>query len=78
MLGRKSYTQEELDRAKTAIDRQLAAYEKLVNANDSATSDPEVTAALDAFEPLFLNPRARPLFRPQAPHGHRQGRQATQ
>jgi hypothetical protein len=30
MLGRKDYTQERLDHAKTAIDRQLAAYEELV------------------------------------------------
>ena len=28
MLGRKNYTQEELDSCKTAVDRQLAAYER--------------------------------------------------
>jgi hypothetical protein len=55
MLGRKTYTQEELDHARAAIDRQLAAYKKLVKAIDSATSDPEVAPALEAFEPLFFS-----------------------
>jgi hypothetical protein len=55
MLGRKTYTQEELDNARTAIDQQLAAYKKLVKAIDGATSDPKVRSALDAFEPLFFN-----------------------
>ena len=39
MLGRKNYTQEELDQAKKAIAQQLAAYKKLVKAVDGATSD---------------------------------------
>jgi hypothetical protein len=53
MLGRKNYTQEELDHAKTAIDQQLAAYKMLVKAvDDAAPSDPKVTSALEAFEPL--------------------------
>jgi F420-0:gamma-glutamyl ligase len=30
MLGRKDYTKEELDHAKTAVAQQLAAYKKLV------------------------------------------------
>jgi hypothetical protein len=55
MFGRKDYTREELDHARTAIDRQLAAYKKLVKAVDSAPSDPTVTSALEAFEPLFFN-----------------------
>ena len=55
MLGRKNYTQDELDHAKTAVDQQLAAYKKLVKAIDSATSEPKVTSALKAFEPLFFN-----------------------
>jgi hypothetical protein len=54
MLGRKDYTKEELDHATSAINRQLAAYKKLAKAVD-ATSDPRTTAALEAFEPLFLN-----------------------
>ena len=54
MLGRKTYTPEELDDARTALDRQLAAYDALVEALDGATSDPKVAAALAEFEPLFL------------------------
>lgn len=54
MLGRKNYTQEEIGHAKTAVAQQLAAYKKLVKAIDSATSDPKVTSALEAFEPLFF------------------------
>ena len=55
MLGRKSYTQEELDHARTAIDEQLAAYRKLVEAIDDGAPDPRVTSALEAFEPLLFN-----------------------
>jgi len=54
MLGRKNYTQAEYDYAKKAIDQQLAAYKKLVKAVDAA-GDPKATAALEGFEPLFLN-----------------------
>jgi hypothetical protein len=54
MLDRKTYTPEELDDARTALDRQLAAYDALVEALDGATSDPKVAAALAEFEPLFL------------------------
>jgi hypothetical protein len=53
MLGRKNYTPEELDHAETAVDRQVAAYKDLVKAID--TSDPEVAAALEEFEPLLFN-----------------------
>ena len=57
MLGRNSYTHEELDHAKTAIGQQLRAYKKLVKAID-ATSDGATKGAakeaLDEFEPLFL------------------------
>ena len=55
MLGRKDYTQEELDHARRAVDQQLAAYKKLVKAVNAATSDPKVASALESFEPLFLN-----------------------
>jgi hypothetical protein len=55
MLGRKDYTKEELDHAKTAVAQQLAAYKKLVRAIDSAISESKVTSALEAFEPLFFN-----------------------
>jgi hypothetical protein len=56
MLGRKTYTPEELAHAQTAIDQQLAAYRQLREAIDgTAAADPRVAAALDAFEPLFCN-----------------------
>jgi hypothetical protein len=55
MLGRKTYTQEELDHAAAAVAAQLAAYERLVAAVDAAGADPEVKAALDAFEPHLFN-----------------------
>jgi hypothetical protein len=54
MLGRKNYRQDELDQAKAAVDKQLAAYKNLVKAVGD-TSDPKAKAALEAFEPLFLN-----------------------
>jgi hypothetical protein len=44
MLGRKTYTQEELDSARKAMAEQLAAYEAI-----------ERTPPLEAFEPLFFN-----------------------
>jgi hypothetical protein len=62
MLGRKTYTPEELDNATTAIDRQLAAYKKLVKVID--TSDPKVAAALADFEPLVFNNLTLALDRP--------------
>lgn len=51
MLGRNAYTQEELDQARSAVGRQVAAYRKLVKATD----DPAAAAALVPFEPLFFN-----------------------
>ena len=54
MLGRKDYTKDEVDHARRAVDRQLAAYKKLVKASDGATSDAKVVAARAAFEPLFF------------------------
>ena len=55
MLGRNSYTQAEYDHARKAVDQQLAAYKKLVKAIDGAGPDAKVAAALEGFEPLFLN-----------------------
>jgi hypothetical protein len=55
MLGRKDYTQEELDQATSAVKQQLAAYRKLVKALDGSRADPKVEAALEAFEPLLFN-----------------------
>ena len=37
MLGRKSYTREELNHARSAFEIQLAAYEKLVGACEATT-----------------------------------------
>src|SRR4051812_33586324 len=56
MLGRKSYTPEELHHARTAIGRQLAAYDALVAAVGDATSeDPKVAAVPAEFDPLPLD-----------------------
>lgn len=55
MLGRKEYTQEELDRAKSAVNRLQTAYRKLVEALDGAGKDQRVAAALAVFEPLLFN-----------------------
>ncbi len=54
MLGRKNYKQEELDQCKEAIQKQLAAYNRLVKAIDG-TAGKKVASALTAFEPLFFN-----------------------
>ncbi len=55
MLGRKTYTQEELDHARAAVDQQLAVYRTLVEALGGTAAGPEVASALEAFEPLFFN-----------------------
>lgn len=47
MLGRKSYTQEELNNCKTAVQQQLSAYQKLVGEL--------VQKDLKEFESLFFN-----------------------
>src|SRR3954462_2909665 len=61
MLGRKTYTQQELDHARTTIDQQLAAYDELAKA---ATSDRAAKAALGAFEPHVFNNMVLALDRP--------------
>src|ERR1700730_3375134 len=55
MLGRKTYTQEELDHSKAALDQQLAAYRKLVRGVAGTTTHTKVTSALESFEALFFN-----------------------
>jgi hypothetical protein len=55
MLGRKDYRQDELDQARAAVEQQLAAYRQLVEAIGEATPNADARAALEAFEPLFLN-----------------------
>jgi hypothetical protein len=54
MLGRKTYTQQEFDGARAAIDEQLAAYAQLVEAIGGPSPDSAASMALDAFEPLFF------------------------
>jgi hypothetical protein len=64
MLGRKNYTRKEFDDSKAEVDRQIAAYKKLVKAVDNATSDKKVGSALDAFAPLFFKNMVLVLDRP--------------
>jgi hypothetical protein len=49
MLGRKTYTREELDHGRSTIADQLAAYDRLV------TAVPTGTTAVDEFEWRFFN-----------------------
>ncbi|MDX6568156.1 MAG: hypothetical protein QOH15_734 [Gaiellales bacterium] len=63
MLGRKDYTPEELAQARSAVEQQLAVYRQLVEAVDSSPPSPELTAALEALEPLFFNNMAIVLDR---------------
>jgi hypothetical protein len=53
VLGRKSYTHEEVDHCKAAIAEQLAAYRKLVKATAGSPGTKKVAFA--AFEPLFFD-----------------------
>ena len=55
MLGRKNYTQEEIDQGKVALDQQLAAYKKLAKAITSQASDNEIDSAIESFEVHFFN-----------------------
>jgi hypothetical protein len=55
MLGRKNYTQDELDNGRAAIAQQLVAYRRLEAAVEQAPADGDARAALTAFAPLFFN-----------------------
>ena len=55
MLGRKTFSREEVDHARASIDLQVAAYQKLVEAMSAATSDTSVDTARRAFEARFFN-----------------------
>jgi hypothetical protein len=55
MLGRKSYTQEELDHAKAAIKQQMATHRALANTAASATADTKLSSALEPFSAHFFN-----------------------
>ncbi len=61
MLGRNTYTKDEVDHAKTVIRAQLAAYKKLRKA---AIADKKVDATFSAFDPLFFNNLTLALDRP--------------
>lgn len=56
MLGRKNYTQAEIDTARTAIERQLAAYDQVVAGSKGA--------ARDEFDAVFFNQLLLALDRP--------------
>ena len=55
MLGRATFTREEIDHAKAAIAKQLAAYKALGKAMAAQPADKKVEAAVDRFEPLFFD-----------------------
>jgi hypothetical protein len=61
MLGRNSYTKEEVDHAKGVIRAQLAAYKKV---REAGAADKKVDAAFGAFDPLFFNNLTLALDRP--------------
>jgi len=54
MLGRKTYTQDEVDRARSVVEDQLAAYRDLVQAAGTATGRPDAAAVREAFERCFF------------------------
>jgi hypothetical protein len=55
MLGRKTYTQEEIDQGRAAVEQQLAAYKRLDKAVAEATTDEWVHDAFESFGALFFN-----------------------
>jgi hypothetical protein len=64
MLGRKNYTQEEIDQGKAAIRQQLTAYNELVKAVNNAVTDHEkIGSAFEVFDSQFFNNLALVLDR---------------
>jgi hypothetical protein len=61
MLGRKTYTKEEITHAKSTIAAQLKAYKALVKVVGTAPADGKAVAA---FEPLFFDNLLLALDRP--------------
>ncbi len=55
MLGRKSYTREEVDHGRSAIENQLGVYKTLVSSIASETADKKLQSALNDFEGQFFN-----------------------
>ncbi len=54
MLGRKSYTADEVSHAEAAVEQLLGAYRTLAQASEQA-ADPRVAKALVDFEPILFN-----------------------
>ncbi len=80
MLGRKTYTQDEIDRAKTTLTTQLGADDEPTVPVARSGSDRH-RAGLRRLQRTVVqqhDPRARPLLRSSAPDGHRQGLQSAQ
>ena len=55
MPGGRSYTRDELDHARAAINHQVAAYRELDAAVTGDTPDAVELTALEAFSPQFFN-----------------------
>jgi hypothetical protein len=55
LLGRKSFTKEEIDHCRAEVDRQMKAFKDLAGAIAGSSTARGVDAALAAFEPLFFN-----------------------
>ncbi len=55
MLGRKNYTRDQVDHARSAVAELLAVYKTLVWANARATPNAAVHAELDDVERLYFN-----------------------
>jgi hypothetical protein len=55
VLGRKNYTNGELDHARTSLENRCKAYKALIEAITTRTPDKQVDAALSSFEVLFFN-----------------------
>lgn len=55
MLGRKNYTQEELEHGRAAVKEQIAVYKKHAKEITSQKTDKKLQSALENFEGLFFN-----------------------
>jgi hypothetical protein len=64
VLGRKTFTQEELDHSRAEVDQQLAAYKALAKAIAGAPTNKKVDSAFEAFGARFFNNMVLVLDRP--------------
>jgi hypothetical protein len=55
MLGRKNYTQAELNHGRTAVQEQLAVYKQLAETIASEKTGQKLQSTLQDFEELFFN-----------------------